>query len=183
MDLVSMILIGLSLAMDAFAVSISSGVTLKKYHIGHAFRIALFFGLFQAIMPLIGWSAGLSFKTQVDTFSHWIAFLILLVIGCKMIYESILIKEDNRKCDPTNLLVLSGLAIATSIDALAIGVSFSLLNITITEPVIIIGLVTFITSFIGVYLGDKFGILFGNKIEIFGGIVLILIGIKILLKI
>lgn len=183
MDILSMIIIGLGLAMDAFAVSISSGVTLKKCNIGHAFRIALFFGGFQAIMPLVGWSAGLTFKTQVETYSHWIAFIILLVIGCKMIYESIIIKEDNRKCDPSNLLILAGLAIATSLDALAVGVSFSILDITITEPVLVIGAVTFILSFIGVYLGDRFGILFGNKIEILGGVILIFIGFKILLKI
>lgn len=183
MDILTMILIGLGLAMDAFAVSISRGVTLKKFHIGHAFRIALFFGGFQAIMPLIGWSAGFTFKAYVETYSHWIAFIILVIIGCKMIYESIFVKQEHLKCEPNNLLVLTGLAIATSLDALAVGVSFSLLNITITEPILVIGTVTFILSFIGVYLGDRFGILFGNRIEIIGGIVLILIGLKILFKV
>lgn len=183
MDILTMIFIGLGLAMDAFAVSISRGVILKKFHIGHAFRIALFFGGFQAVMPLIGWSAGFSFKTYVETYSHWIAFIILLIIGCKMIYESIFVKKEKLKCEPNNLLVLIGLAIATSLDALAVGVSFSLLDITITEPVLVIGFVTFILSFVGVYLGDRFGILFGNKIEILGGIILILIGLKILFRI
>jgi putative Mn2+ efflux pump MntP len=183
MDIMTMILIGLGLAMDAFAVSISRGVTLKKFHIGHAFRIALFFGGFQAIMPLLGWSAGFTFKAYVETYSHWIAFIILVIIGFKMIYESIFVKKEHLKCEPNNLLVLTGLAIATSLDALAVGVSFSLLNITITEPILVIGTVTFILSFIGVFLGDRFGILFGNRIEIIGCIVLILIGLKILFKI
>ncbi len=183
MDIISIILIGFGLAMDAFAVSITSGVTMKKYDIKHAFRVALFFGFFQAIMPLIGWAAGFTFRKQVETYSHWIAFIILLIIGCKMIYEAIKIKEVNNKCDPTNLLVLFGLAVATSLDALAVGVSFSLLKITITRPIIIIGVITFILSFAGVKLGDKIGTIFGNKIEIAGGIVLIGIGLKILFKI
>jgi manganese efflux pump family protein len=183
MDILSMILIGLGLALDAFAVSITCGITLKKCKISQAFRIALFFGGFQAIMPIIGWAAGFSFREYITSYSHWIAFLILLFVGGKMIYESFIFKKECDRSNPTNLLVLLGLAIATSLDALAVGLSFSILNITITEPVIIIGIITFILSFTGVYLGEKFGTLFGNRIDIIGGIILIGIGLKILLKI
>ena len=182
MDYFSLCLIGLGLAMDAFAVSITSGVTIKKFQVSHAFRIALFFGGFQAIMPLIGWAAGLSFQKFIEPYDHWIAFLILVIIGCKMIYEAVIPNRLHTKCDPLNFLVLLGLAIATSIDALAVGIGFSILNITIIEPVLIIGFITFILSFIGVYLGDKFGTVFGKRIDILGGIILIGIGFKILLS-
>jgi manganese efflux pump family protein len=177
-----MCFIGLGLAMDAFAVSIISGISLKKYKIRYAFKIALFFGVFQAIMPLIGWAAGLSFRNYIEPYSHWVAFFILLFIACKMIFEATVSKVEKRKYESLNLLVLSGLAIATSIDALAVGISFSILSLNIVEPIIIIGLITFTLSFIGVYLGERFGIIFGNRIDIIGGVILILIGFKILLK-
>lgn len=182
MNHLTIIVIALGLAMDAFAVSIASGVSLKCFKANLAFRVALFFGGFQAIMPLIGWLAGSSFSQHIEAYDHWIAFGMLSVIGGKMIYESTVIAEVESKCDPQNLLILFGLAIATSIDALAVGLSFSMLNVSIIEPVLVIGVITFVLSFVGVYLGDKFGSFFENKMEIIGGIILILIGTKILLQ-
>lgn len=181
MDFFTLFLIGIGLAMDAFAVSISSGIALKCVKIKHALYIGLLFGGFQAIMPIIGWSAGLSFRRFIQPYDHWIAFGILFIIGSKMIYEAIVLPpESTKNCNPHNYMLMFGLAIATSIDALAVGISFSLLNITIILPVLIIGIVTFFLSFIGVYIGDKIGSKYGNKIDIIGGLILIFIGIKIL---
>ncbi len=182
MDLITIIFIALGLAMDAFAVSIASGVTLKKVRLRYAFRVALFFGGFQALMPLLGWLAGNSFSSYIAAFDHWVAFGLLAFIGGKMIYESTVLKEAEKKTDPRNLTILFILAIATSIDALAVGLSFSFLNVTIIEPVIIIGVITFLLSFAGVYIGARTGSFFENKIEIIGGIILIGIGIKILIE-
>lgn len=182
MSHLTIIVIAIGLAMDAFAVSIASGVSLKCFKANLAFRVALFFGGFQAIMPLIGWLAGKSFSQYIEAYDHWIAFGMLSIIGGKMIYESTVIDEVESKCDPHNLLILFGLAIATSIDALAVGLSFSMLSVSIVEPVLVIGVITFVLSFAGVYIGDKFGSLFENKMEIIGGVILILIGTKILLQ-
>ena len=182
MNLVTIIIIAVGLAMDAFAVSIASGVTLKEVRLSYALRIALFFGGFQAVMPLIGWLVGSSFSSYIAAFDHWVAFGLLAFIGGKMIYESTILKEAEKKTDPRKLIVLFVLAIATSIDALAVGLSFSFLDVTIVEPVIIIGLITFLLSFAGVYIGTKAGSMFENKIEIIGGVILIGVGIKILIE-
>ncbi|MDN5354981.1 MAG: hypothetical protein PWQ09_1737 [Candidatus Cloacimonadota bacterium] len=182
MDIFSIIVIAIGLAMDAFAVSIASGVTIRCFKQRIAFRVAFFFGFFQAIMPVLGWLAGNSFRIYITSFDHWIAFGLLLFIGGKMIYESFYLEEKQKSCNPENILILFTLAIATSIDALAVGLSFSILNLNIIEPILIIGVITFVLSYIGVFIGDKFGSLFENKIEIIGGLVLIGIGIKILLE-
>jgi manganese efflux pump family protein len=182
MDFITIFVIAVGLAMDAFAVSIASGVTLKCFQAKPAFRVALFFGGFQAIMPVLGWLAGSSFKKYIEAYDHWVVFGLLAFIGGKMIYESFVIKEAESKCDPNNLTIVFILAIATSIDALAVGLSFSVLQVDIITPVIIIGIVTFVLSFLGVYLGGKFGSIFENKIEFIGGIVLIGIGLKILVQ-
>lgn len=169
--------------MDAFAVAVTSGFILKKMKFYHAFKIALFFGGFQAIMPVLGWLAGLTVKDYIQAFDHWIAFGLLLFIGGKMIYESFKIKEEEEKeCDPTRFGNLLLLAIATSIDALAVGITFAFLKISILSPVIIIGCVTFILSLTGVYVGNRVGHFFENKLELFGGLVLIGIGVKILIE-
>ena len=151
MNILSVLWIAIGLAMDAFAVSVTSGLTLKELKINNAIKIALFFGTFQAFMPLIGWLVGLSFRNFIADFDHWIAFAILSFIGCKMIYESLKIKTKTKKINPLKTITLLMLSIATSIDALAVGVSFSLLNITIVIPILIIGLVTFLLSFLGVF--------------------------------
>ena len=182
MDMLNILFIAFGLAMDAFAVSITSGLTIKNLKIKHAFRIALFFGLFQAIMPLIGWLSGLTIKDFVMSIDHWVAFILLSFIGCKMIYESTKIESENIKTNPLNLYTLLMLSIATSIDALAVGISFAFLLVSIITPVVIIGVVTFILSFVGVFIGNLKGHLFEGKIEIIGGIILIGIGIKILIE-
>jgi putative Mn2+ efflux pump MntP len=181
MEIVTIFLIALSLAMDAFAVSIANGATMKQCNVKDAFKIAFFFGAFQAFMPVIGWFAGNSFATYVHSFAHWIAFGLLAVIGFKMMYEAAIIKRLDKSCSINNILVLTGLAVATSIDALVVGISFSFLSVAIVTPVIVIGLVTFALSFIGVYVGEKLGSIFSNKMEFAAGLVLLLIGIKIVL--
>ena len=182
MDIISIIFIAFGLAMDAFAVSITSGLTIKQLRINDALKIAIFFGLFQAIMPLIGWSAGLGFRDFISSIDHWIAFGLLSLIGCKMIYESSKMGINDKKKDPLNVYVLLMLSIATSIDALAVGLSLSFLKVSIALPAIIIGVVTFLLSLFGVYFGNRFGHYFENKIEIIGGLILIGIGIRILIN-
>lgn len=180
MNIIKIVLIALGLAMDAFAVSVASGVIIKRLRIKSALRIAVFFGLFQAVMPLIGWLAGLSLKDFISGVDHWIAFGLLSTIGCKMIYESAKIQSNNF--DPLNIYVLLMLSIATSIDALAVGVTFAFLEISIVTPIVIIGVVTFLLSFIGVFVGNRFGHFFEKKIELAGGLILICIGVKILVE-
>lgn len=175
----SIILISLGLAMDAFAVSITNGITIQCLKLRHAARIAIFFGGFQALMPLLGWLAGIGLKQYVESYDHWIAFGLLAFIGAKMIYEALWIKEVEKKCDPLNLVVLLGLAIATSIDALAVGITFAFLHIAIVAPALIIGVITFVLSFAGVFIGNRIGDRLGSKMEVFGGIILIGMGIKI----
>ncbi len=182
MDIVSILFIALGLSLDAFAVSVSSGVAIRNLKISHALKIAIFFGAFQAIMPLLGWLAGVSVRGVIEKYDHWIAFGILSIIGVKMIYESFKIKPCDECADPLKFYTLLILAIATSIDALAVGTTFAFLDVVIAVPAMIIGLVTFIVSFAGVYIGDRFGHFFENKIEVLGGLCLIGIGIKILIE-
>lgn len=181
MDLMQIIFIGIGLAMDAFAVSVTSGVAINNMKIRHAVKIALFFGFFQALMPYIGWKTGTFASSYIKEYDHWIAFILLAGIGIKMIYESFSFEDDSPK-DPLNIYVLFSLAIATSIDALAVGITFSFLSISILEPVLLIGIITFILSFIGTIIGDKLGHLFEKKLEIIGGLILIGIGFKILIE-
>lgn len=183
MSLPEIILIALGLSMDSLAVSITCGMILKRFQIKHILRISLFMGLFQGIMPLIGYMAGISFQKYIESFDHWIAFGLLTYLGGKMLYEGICSKdEDAKSIDPTKAVTLLGLAIATSIDALAVGLSFALLKIEVIEPVIIIGFTTFLLSFIGAAFSSKFGHRINLKMEIIGGIILIGIGIKILVE-
>jgi putative Mn2+ efflux pump MntP len=177
--------IALGLAMDAFAVSIASGATMKKLELRNALKMGMFFGGFQAFMPVIGWFAGIGMKSFITGWDHWIAFCLLTLVGGKMIYEAVKSKktEDDRgrNCpfDTANLFVL---AVATSIDALAVGITFSVLSVSILLPVLVIGFVTFSLSVAGVHLGVKGGHFFENKIEIAGGLILLAIGFKILLE-
>jgi putative Mn2+ efflux pump MntP len=180
MELMTIIVIAVGLAMDAFVVSIVSGSVYKQLHVKHALRMALFFGAFQAFMPLIGSLAGLSFKDYITDYDHWVAFVLLAAVGGKMIYESFKIKSIEENPDPSNVFVLLVLSIATSIDALAIGITLSLIISSIALAVTIIGLITFVLSYTGVLIGKKFGHFFENRIEALGGLVLIGIGVKIL---
>ena len=176
------VFIAMGLAMDAFAVSITSGLTIKSLQIRHALRIALFFGVFQAVMPLVGWLAGLSVRAFIAEVDHWIAFGLLCFIGGKMIYEGFRMKPVEDKQDPLKMSVLLLLSVATSIDALAVGITFAFLHVSILLPVLVIGVITFLFSFTGVYMGDRLGHFFENKIEIVGGLVLIGIGVKIVIE-
>ena len=180
MAIIPIVLIALGLAMDAFAVSITTGLALKKAKINDALKMALSFGLFQAIMPALGWWIGISLRDFISSIDHWIAFGLLLFVGCKMIYEAITVKPHKKGINSLSLYFILMLSIATSIDALAIGVSFALLGVSIILPIIVIGSITFLLSFFGFVAGSKFGRLLGRKVEIAGGIVLISIGIKIL---
>lgn len=168
--------------MDAFAVSISSGIAIRNPRIEQALKVAIFFGAFQAIMPVIGWLAGLGLRELIAQVDHWIAFGLLFLIGCRMIYESTKAGSKRRVLNPLSLGVLVLLSVATSIDALAAGVSLAFLKISIVLPIIVIGVVTFILSFLGVFVGDKSGHLFESKAEFVGGLVLIGIGTKILIE-
>lgn len=182
MSTISLLAIAIGLAMDASAVSISSGVVLKKMRIQHALLIASFLGGFQGIMPFIGWSAGNQVRDYVSSYDHWIAFLLLLVVGVKMIWDSRKDEASRAGIDPTRIHVLFVLAVATSIDALAVGLSLSFLEISIVVPALVIGLVTFLMCFLGTYLGAAAGNLLGKKMEAVGGLILIGIGIKIVIE-
>jgi putative Mn2+ efflux pump MntP len=182
MHLFETIFIALGLAMDAFAVSISSGITIRNPRIENALKIAIFFGAFQAFMPVIGWLAGLGLRELISRVDHWIAFGVLSLIGCRMIYESTKVRSEKKGLNPLSLGVLLLLSVATSIDALAAGVSFAFLKVSIVLPIILIGIVTFTLSFFGVFVGNKSGHIFENKAELAGGLVLIGIGTKILIE-
>ena len=179
--LITIPVIAVALAMDALAVSIVSGSTCRQLRTGHALRMALFFGGFQALMPLVGSLAGLTVKEYTARYAHWIAFALLTGVGAKMIYESFKFEQARRR-EPASILVLLVLSVATSIDALAVGVTLSLITSSIITAVTIIGAVTFALSYIGVYIGRRFGHFFEIKIEALGGIVLIGIALKLLLQ-
>jgi len=159
---------------------------MKRLHLSNAVKMGLFFGGFQAVMPVIGWLAGLGMKNFISGVDHWIAFCLLVLVGGKMLYEAFKIKEEEdcvaKKTCPFDTGTLTILAIATSIDALAVGLTFSLLSVSIAGPVLVIGLVTFLLSIAGVKLGTAGGHFFEHKMAAAGGAVLILIGIKILLE-
>ncbi len=182
MKFIELLLIAVGLAMDAFAVSITTGFTEKKLKKRGIFKIAIFFGLFQGMMPLLGWSLGIKFIEYLSKYDHWIAFGLLSIIGGKMVYEGFQIEkcELDKKCMSNKKLIV--LSIATSIDAFAVGLTFSVLKVSIIYPAIIIGVVTFVLSLIGVYIGKKMGGLIEKKMEIIGGIILIAIGLKILIE-
>ena len=181
MSLFEIVLVGIGLAMDAFAVSVCKGLSMKKMNWKSAIIIALYFGIFQAIMPIIGYFLGTTFSSFVENIDHWIAFILLAFIGGNMIKESTddEVEKRNDKVDVKTMLIL---AVATSIDALAVGITFAFFKINIGLAVAIIGSITFLLSIIGVKIGNKFGDKFQNKAELTGGIILIIIGLKILLE-
>jgi len=180
MGLITIIIVAVGLAMDAFAVSIVSGSAYKQLNVKHALRMAVFFGAFQAFMPLVGAMAGLSVRAYIADYDHWVAFGLLSAIGAKMIYESFKIKSAEENSNPASILVLLVLSVATSIDALTVGITLSLLSVSIALAATIIGLTTFLLSYLGVFIGKKFGHFFENRIEALGGLVLIGLGVKIL---
>ena len=181
MEIITILLIAIALAMDAFAVSIASGITLRERCYYHGFRIGLFFGIFQAAMPVLGYLLGLGFSDLIASVDHWIAFALLVGIGLKMIHEGT--KKEKWKdltCTETKPLLL--LAVATSIDAFAVGVTFSVLGGNILIPILLIGIITFVLSFIGVVIGNRIGHFFEKRIELVGGSALIAIGFFILIS-
>lgn len=182
MSFFTLVLTAFGLAMDAFAVAITSGIVINTLQIKNALKIGFFFGFFQGFMPLVGWVAGIKFSDYIVQFDHWVAFIVLGFIGIKMIYESFKNDEEKYDFNPLNNKVLFFLAIATSIDALAIGVSFAFLKVSILYAATVIGGITFVMSFMGVNIGRKSGELLKRKAEVTGGITLTLIGIKILLE-
>lgn len=183
MGIVELILISIGLAMDAFAVSICKGIKMPSKKFWHILVIALFFGGFQMLMPIIGWFLGSRFETYITNFDHWIAFLLLFIIGGKMIIESF--KKDSDESEVTEKFDLKEifiLAIATSIDALAVGITFAFLKVNILLAGSLIGIITCALSVVGVVIGSLVGGKFKNKAELLGGIILVLIGLKILLE-
>jgi putative Mn2+ efflux pump MntP len=181
MDILTILLIAFSLAIDTFAVSIANGMTITDQRSRSALTIALFFGGFQAFMPVIGWAAGLGLEELIVNLDHWIAFILLTIIGSKMIYDSTK-KEVEKTGNSLGIIALLTMSVATSIDALAIGLSFAFLKVNIATPVVMIGIVTFTLSLIGFLFGKNAGKILGNKIKIIGGIILIGIGLRILLE-
>lgn len=181
MGIVEITLLGIGLAMDAFAVSICKGLSMKKMNWKNAIIIALYFGIFQELMPVIGYFLGTTFEGLVTKFDHWLAFALLLAIGGSMIKEAFS-KEEENKNDKVDFKTMSVLALATSIDALAVGITFAFFEVNVLLAVTIIGLITFIISIIGVKIGNRFGDKYQSKAELMGGIILILLGIKILLE-
>lgn len=180
MSIFQIILIACGLACDAFAVAVACGLAARPLRAAYAFRIAFFFGLFQMLMPLLGWAAGVSMRRLIAAFDHWVAFTLLAAIGGKMVYESLKNGKDCQRCRVVSMKGLIILSLATSIDALVVGMSFAFLQEAIIMPSAIIGLVTFLLCYGGVWLGNRFGHMFENKLETAGGLILIGIAFKIL---
>ncbi|MEF9990885.1 MAG: manganese efflux pump MntP family protein [Romboutsia sp.] len=189
MNLTAILFTSLALSMDAFAVSITKGMTIKKLTKGLGIKIALFFGLFQGGMPLMGWILGISFERYIKSIDHWIALILLSFLGYKMIGEFIKSRKEQELNIEVGLSIdveeelsikeLIMLSIATSIDALAVGISFAFLSVDIVNASISIGIITFLMCLIGVFVGNKIGDVFNGYAELIGGIILIIIGINI----
>ena len=181
MGLIELFLIAVGLSMDAFAVSVCKGLAMPKCTFKKAAIVGLWFGGFQALMPAIGYVLGAQFQETIASIDHWIAFVLLALIGGNMIHEAL--DNDEEEADASlDVKTMFLLAVATSIDALAIGITFAFLKVNIIPAVCFIGIVTFIISFAGVKIGNVFGTRYKNKAEIVGGVILILLGLKILLE-
>lgn len=184
MGILELLMIGTGLSMDAFAASVCKGLNMRsRLNYVHAAIIALLFGGFQALMPLTGYILGMNFRQYITKYDHWTAFALLTFIGGKMIYEAFKSGEEDSCCsDRLDLKELFILAVATSIDALAVGITFAFLQVNIGIAAAVIGTTTFILSFAGVVIGNKFGSRYKNKAELAGGVILIIMGMKILLE-
>ena len=181
MGFIDIFLIAVALSMDAFAVAICKGLSVKKVQAKHVLTVGVYFGGFQALMPLFGFLLGFKFESFITSIDHWIAFVLLAIIGGNMIKEA-MSKEEDEVNDSFSFRTMLPLAVATSIDALAVGISFAFLGVDIIEAAILIGITTFVLSGIGVFVGNIFGSKYKSKAELAGGIVLILIGLKILFE-
>lgn len=186
MGFIELFLIGVGLSMDAFAVAICKGLGMKRLNMKQALVIGLFFGGFQALMPFVGWALGSQFQDLISPIDHWVAFILLAFIGGKMLFDAFREDDEEEAADPKDarldLEELLMLAIATSIDALAVGITFAFLGVNIVEAISIIGATTFVLSVAGVAVGHAFGARYERGATIVGGVVLILIGCKILLE-
>lgn len=183
MDFIEVLLIGIGLSMDSFSVSVCKGLTTKKFSWRMALVCGLWFGGFQALMPIVGYLLGTQFQEFIESYDHWIAFGLLFLIGANMIREAVWgNKEEGKNTDSLDVKTMLFLAIATSIDALAVGISFGCIQANIVTAVIVIGVTTFLFSILGVKIGNLFGSKYEKTAGIFGGIILILIGLKILLE-
>ena len=185
MGVIELFLIGVGLSMDAFAVSVCKGLGMKRVNYRHALVIALFFGGFQGLMPVIGWALGSQFARFVTPVDHCIAFGLLALIGGKMLWDAFHDQDEDAQtsdCERLDLKELFMLAIATSIDALAVGITFAFLEVSIVFAAVVIALVTFVLSWVGVAVGNRFGVRYQKPSTIVGGVVLILIGLKTLLE-
>lgn len=182
MSFLTILLIAVGLAMDALAVAIAIGVMLPEPSFRQFFRLSFHFGLFQFLMPIIGWLAGTTFSSHIQAFDHWIAFGLLAVIGSRMIWDSFSNDSANAVAkDPTRKMSLIVLSTATSIDALAVGLSLAVLKVSILYPCVVIGVVAAIMTIFGMFFGSRLGRRFGKRMELIGGLVLITIGVKILI--
>lgn len=183
MDFPTLIGIAVALAMDALAVALAAGLALPVLTGRHLFRLGFHFGLFQALMPVLGWLAGMTVQQWISAYTHWVAFGLLSFIGVKMIREACQEREDGaQRLDPTRGLTLVMLSLATSIDALAVGLSLAMLKIEIWLPAVVIGVVCGVLTVAGMFLGRRIGTRWGPRVEIVGGLTLIVIGVKILLE-
>ena len=183
MNILELFILAVGLSMDAFAVAVCKGLNMKKIDYKQAIIIALFFGGFQGLMPLIGWILGKQFESYITSIDHWIAFGLLAFIGVQMIIEAIKgDDEEKEQSSEIKIKELIALAIATSIDALAVGITFAFLQASIIPSISLIAIITFILSIVGVVIGNKFGAKYKSKAELAGGVVLVLIGLKILLE-
>ena len=182
MGFLELFLIAVGLSMDAFAVAICKGLSVRKLKLSHMLITGAYFGVFQAVMPIIGYYLGQTFESYITSFDHWIAFVLLSLIGANMIRESFS-KEEEEQNASFSFKTMLPLAVATSIDALAVGVTFGLMQgVNIFSAVGLIGCTTLVLSFVGVKIGNVFGSKYKSKAELVGGIILILMGIKILLE-
>lgn len=182
MSFFTLLLIAVGLAMDSVTVSISCGLILYKFKWKNSLRIALYMGIFQGLMLVAGWLLGGTFKNYIESVDHWIAFIILSFLGARMIYEQIKSSDEFKCFDPTSHKVLLGLALATSIDAMAVGITISIIPVSVILASVVIGLMSFLLSLFAVFLGIKFRQNLKIPFELVGGIILILIGIKILIE-
>ena len=183
MDFLTLFGIAIALAMDAFAVALSAGLTLPTLTRRHLFRFGFHFGLFQALMPLLGWAAGRGLRSTIESYDHWIAFALLTVIGARMCYGALKKDEESSSTsDPTRGWSLIMLSIATSIDALAVGLTLAMLGSPIFIPALVIGLVCAVLTLAGMHLGRKIGAAWGPGVEFVGGLILLGIGTKILIE-
>ena len=181
MGIIELIILSIGLAMDAFAVAVCKGLSMSKMSWKKACIIGAYFGIFQALMPFIGYLLGINFQEQIVSVDHWIAFILLGIIGLNMLKEA-LSKEVESANDSIKFKDMLILAIATSIDALAVGITFAFLKVNVWLAIILIGVITFIISVAGVKIGNVFGCKYEKKAELAGGLILILLGIKILLE-